>query len=92
MQNSGRGRLILGIPNSTYMNNHKMGVVAMLFGTGELMLAVAMNGMPQIGMFFMAGFSYFVMAMYFRIHQVEEHDKEARIPYNNTFKNLEEFR
>jgi len=56
------------------MNNYKMGIVAMLFGTGELMLAMAMNGHPQIGMFIMAGCSYVVMALYFRIHQVEEYN------------------
>ena len=74
------------------MNNYRMGIVAMLFGTGELMLAVAMNGHPQIGMFVMAGFSYFVMAVYFRIHQVEQIEDEGRIQYNNTFANLEEFK
>ena len=74
------------------MNNYRMGIVAMLFGTGELMLAVAMNGMPQIGMFFMAGFSYFVMAVYFRIHQVEGIEEENRKGYNTTFANLEEFK
>lgn len=74
------------------MNNYRMGIVAMLFGTGELMLAVAMNGQPQIGMFVMAGFSYFVMAIYFRIHQVEEIEKEGRTKYNTTFANLEEFK
>jgi len=75
-----------------FMNNHKMGIVAMLFGTGELMLGMAMNGFPQIGMFAMAGLSYFVMAVYFRLHQVEESQKEEKKSYINTFKNLEEFR
>ncbi len=74
------------------MNNHKMGIVAMLFGTGELMLGVAMNGWAQIGMFAMAGLSYFVMAVYFRLNRVEESSKEKEKGYTNTFANLEEFR
>ena len=71
----------MGILYGIFVNNYKMGVVAMLFGTGELMLAVAMNGTPQIGMFLMAGFSYIVMALYFKFHQIEQNS------YMSTFAN-----
>ena len=51
-----------------------MGVVAVLFGTGELLLALAMHGEVQIAMFIMVGLSYFITAGCWRAHYVEQNN------------------
>ena len=59
--------------------NYRMALVAMLFGTGELILASKMNSNPQLGMLAMVFLSYLVAFVYYRIHIVEQykyiHDK-----------------
>ncbi len=65
-------RLILGIPYGICMEDkisyYRMATIAMLFATGELMFAVAMNGWAQIGMFLMAGASYFIAGVCYTLH------------------------
>lgn len=82
----------MGAHNSTFVNKHKMGIIAMLFGTGELMLGLAMHGTAQLGMLALAGISFIVMIGYFRFNKVEKHNKVEEKKYMNTFANLEEFR
>lgn len=59
--------------------NYRMALVAMLFGTGELILASKMHGDVQLAMLAMVFLSYFVAFVYYRIHIVEQykyiHDK-----------------
>lgn len=61
-------------------SNYRMAIIAMLFGTGELILSSKMNGDSQIAMFAMVFLSYLVAFVYYRIHIVEQykyiHDKE----------------
>jgi len=54
-------------------SNYRMAIVAMLFGTGELILASKMNGEAQLGMFAMVFVSYLVAFVYYRIHVVEQY-------------------
>jgi len=53
--------------------NYRMAIIAMLFGTGELILASKMNGDQQIAMFAMVFLSYLVAFVYYRIHIVEQY-------------------
>ena len=55
-------------------SNYRMALVAMLFGTGELILASKMNGDPQLAMFTMVFLSYLVAFVYYRIHIVEQYN------------------
>ncbi len=82
----------MGALNSTFVNKHKMGIIAMLFGTGELMIGLALHGTAQLGMLALAGISFIVMIGYFRFNKAVKHSKVERKRYANTFANLEEFR
>ena len=82
----------MGATNSTFVNKHKMGIVAMLFGTGELMIGLALHGTAQIGMLILAGISFIVMIGYFRLNKGAKHNKAEGKRYKNTFANLEEFK
>ena len=82
----------MGASNSTFVNKHKMGIVAMLFGTGELMIGLALHGTAQLGMLALAGISFIVMIGYFRLNKVEKHSKVEEKKHMNTFANLEEFK
>ena len=55
-------------------SNYRMAIIAMLFGTGELILASKMNGDAQIAMFAMVFLSYLVAFVYYRIHVVEQYN------------------
>ena len=49
-----------------------MATVAMLFGTGELLLALAMHGWAQVGMFGMVIASYFLAGSWYYLDKKEE--------------------
>ena len=59
--------------------NYRMALVAMLFGTGELILASKMNGDPQIAMFAMVFLSYLVAFVYYRMHVVDQYNYIHRL-------------
>jgi len=82
----------MGALNSIFVNKHKMGIVAMLFGTGELMIGLSLHGTAQLGMLALAGISFIVMIGYFRLNKGEKHSKVEGKRYKNTFANLEEFK
>ena len=56
------------------MSYYRIATIAMLFGTGELILAIAMNGSAQIGMFIMAGLSYFVAGSCYAMHKKDQYN------------------
>lgn len=62
----------MGIPHGTSMGDkisyYRMGTIAMLFATGELLFALAMHGYPQIGMFLLVGASYFIAGVCYYLH------------------------
>jgi hypothetical protein len=77
-ENFNTHRLILLVFHRVYvergMSYYRIATIAMLFGTGELMLAVAMNGSAQIGMFIMAGLSYFVSGACYHMHKKDQYN------------------
>ncbi len=56
------------------MSYYRIATIAMLFGTGELLLALAMNGSAQIGMFIMVALSYFVSASCYLMHRKDQYN------------------
>lgn len=83
-ENSNTHRLILPVPHRVYMERgmsyYRIATIAMLFGTGELILAIAMNGSAQIGMFIMAGLSYFIAGSSYAMHKKDREDQYNYIP------------
>ena len=77
-ENSNTHKLILPVLHRVYMERgmsyYRIATIAMLFGTGELMLAVAMNGSAQIGMFIMAGLSYFIAGSCYAMHKKDQYN------------------
>ena len=54
------------------MNYYHIGIVALLFGTGELILGSATHGWLQVGMMTMVVCSYFLCYVCLVLHQEEE--------------------
>lgn len=62
------------------MSYYRIATIAMLFGTGELILALAMHGDAQIGMLIMASMSYFITGSCYAIHNKDKEDQYNYIP------------
>ena len=60
--------ILYGIFMGDKISYYRMATIAMLFATAELMFAVAMHGYPQIGMFTMAGASFFIAGVCYFLH------------------------
>ncbi len=53
---------------------YRMAIIAMLFGTGELILSSKMNSEPQLIMFVMVFMSYLVAFTCYRMHVVDQYN------------------
>ncbi len=77
-ENSNTHKLILPVLHRVYMERgmsyYRIATIAMLFGTGELLLAMAMHGSAQIGMFIMVALSYFISGSCYSIHKKDQYN------------------
>ncbi len=58
---------------------YRMAIIAMLFGTGELILSSKMNSEPQLIMFVMVFVSYLVAFTCYRMHVVDQYNYIHRL-------------
>ena len=77
-ENSNTHRLILLVLHRVYMERgmsyYRIATITMLFGTGELLLALAMHGDAQIGMFIMVALSCFISGSCYSIHRKDQYN------------------